>query len=133
MPVQALAAIPLIWKVLAGTAIAGGMYGKNIWEMILQNKTAGRQLSLQEKMMAGELEASKSANEANRQAAEQYLAMFQKEKSGERAERSKDRQMALIMAMLQGLGQMRQQGIDTMATVNQPLPPMALTTLLRGR
>jgi len=124
-------AIPLIWKILGGGAVAG-MWGKDLVDMILQTRLSGKQLSLQEKLMAGQIETAQITNEENRKAAEQYLAMFQMEKGAQRKEKSKDRQMALIMAMLQGMNQMGQQGINTMATVNRPLPPMALTTLMRG-
>jgi hypothetical protein len=134
MPGPALLGIPLA-KWLIGT-LAAGYLGKNIYTDIAGLRQQGRlgekQLGLQELMATYENEAIKRANEENRRQTERYLGMAKESERQRSRETSKDRQMALIAALLQGLGGYRQQTAQTMVDLNRSAPPMALTTLMRG-
>jgi hypothetical protein len=104
---------------------------KTLWQ---EPGLAKKQLSLEEKMMAGQLEGMKMGNEANRLAAQEYMAMLREEKAGQRKDKNEARRMQLIMMMMNGLNQAGQQkaGMDYQQAVGPP-PPQSMMALLGGR
>ena len=107
--------------------------GMGLRQTGLQHSLGKRQIGLQKGALEGETEAARLTNEENRRQAQQFTAMLASEKTEGRKERSQDRQMQLLLAMLTGMGQMRESAVDTFTTASRPLPPTALTSLMRGR
>jgi hypothetical protein len=131
----ALAIAPWVWKALTAAGFITGGYsiGKGIWETLLNAKLSGKQLSLQDKMLTGQLKASTMANEQNTKQANDYMAMLTADKAEQRKDKAKDRELAMLMTMIQGMNQMGQAGINANIESRRTAPPMALTTLLRGQ
>ncbi len=115
-----------LWPLLA-LDLAGGVAG-GVGNYLLGSK----QLKLQQLLGQGQLEAAKAGNEANRQAAAEYMQMLRDEKGEGRKDKNWDRRMQLVMMMLAGMNQFGRQAIDTAVSRDLPAPPMAMTTLLRG-
>lgn len=124
-------AIPLA-AYLIGGGLMGANWVKDILGIIQQGSLGAKQLSLQELMTKTEAEGTKRANEENRRMAQQYLAMARQGQQEQSRQSSQDRQMQLLMAMLQGMGQYRQQGSQMMTDLQSSAPPMALSRLMRG-
>jgi hypothetical protein len=124
-------AIPLA-AYLIGGGLMGASWFKDVLQMIQQGNLGEKQLSLQELMAKNEAEGTKRANEENRRMAQQYLAMARETEGRRERTSSKDRQMQLLMAMLQGMGQYRQQGTQMITDLQSSAPPMSLTRLMRG-
>jgi hypothetical protein len=122
-------AIPLI--PLLG-AWAGADFLKGAMGMGLNYSLGKQQLSLQDKLQQGQLAGMKAGNEANRQAAQEYLTMLREEKTEQRKDKNWDRQLQLVMMMLQGQRDFSNQVAQSAMTQNLPVPPMAMTTLLKG-
>lgn len=118
--------------------LAGGLYGastiKDILNTVWQGQLNKKKLSLEEKMMSGQLEGMKLGNEANRLAAQEYMAMLREEKAGQRKDKNEARRMQLIMMMMNGMNQIGQQqaGLDYQRAVGPP-PPTSMMALLGGR
>ena len=121
-----------------GLAIGAGLTGinlaKDLYSMNLQGGLKEKELSLQEKLMQSQFAGATSVNDANRQAAAEYMALLRSEKSESRKSKSRDRRMQLMMMMLSGV-----QGIQNQAASNQfqqdvgPPPPTSMMALLGGR
>jgi len=117
------------WLAIAGIGKSIAFGGLDLWaKQRLNPKT----LDLQKAKLAAEMEAAKSANEANRRQAEQYMAMLREQKSEERRSKAEDRQMQLLQVLLASTLAGRQQAGQAAIGAQRQMPPMALTTLLRG-
>jgi len=95
-------------------------------------KLGKRQIALEELRARSQTEGARVENEENRRATERYLAMFRQTQEREDIETSRDRQMQLVMGLLGGLTGFRQQAGRTLVDAQRTMPPMALTTLMRG-
>lgn len=130
----AIRALPLIEKI--GVLLMGGMLAKDAvlkpLELGLNYKGGKRQSALQGMMARAQIDAAKAENEANRADTQKYLGMLRDARDREGIESSRDRQMQLVMAMLAGTGNYRQQTSSVMREAGRTMPPMALTTLMRG-
>jgi len=122
-----------------GLAAMGYFGGEQIWSGLgerkgqKQNYLLGlKQLALQRELAEGQTKATKAANEADVQATQKYMNMLLESRGRERKERSEDRQMQLINAMMQGMMGLRSQAGQAAVDSQRQLPPMALTTLMRG-
>jgi len=123
-----LAAIAILSALgIGGSALKGGL------ELWLNNKLGRKQIDLQTMLAQNEATTAKLSNEENRRQSEQFMTMYQTDKAEGRKEKTKDRQMQLLGAMLSSMGQMRQTAVDTQVAVNRPLPPTSLTSLIRGQ
>ncbi|MCP4996499.1 MAG: hypothetical protein GY934_22390 [Gammaproteobacteria bacterium] len=107
--------------------------GKDIFGMVQQQGLAKKEISLQEKMMAGQLEGARAGNEANRAAAADYMALLQSEKAESRKDKNFNRRMQMLMMMMSGMGQLGGSAVNAQTQVDDiPPPPMGMMTLLRG-
>jgi hypothetical protein len=97
-----------------------------------QHHLGKKQLALDKMLARAQIEAAKTENEENRRSTERYLNMLRETRDREEGESSRDRQMQLVMAMVTGLSGFRQQAGQTLAGSQRTMPPMALTTLMRG-
>ena len=91
-----------------------------------------KRVKLGEKRLESENLAAKLANEENRRQAEQYMALFREAKSEARQSKAEDRQMQLLQVLLASTLAGRQQAGQAAIGAQRRMPPMALTTLLRG-
>ena len=92
-----------------------------------------KQLSLQEKMMAGQLKGLETSTAADKSAAAEYLSLLRSEKAESRKDKSADRRMQLIMMMMNSMGQLGQQAINTQTQTNLQPPPTSMMALMGGR
>jgi len=113
----------------AGVGISAITKGIETW---LQLRSGGQQLSLQKAMMENDAMTAKLANEENRRQADQFVTMAQQERTEARKDKSKDRQMALLAAMLQTSGQFQQTAANAAIQSQRELPPTSIVSLLRG-
>ncbi|MFH0981802.1 MAG: hypothetical protein V2A79_09715 [Planctomycetota bacterium] len=130
----AIAGAPLLTKL-----IAGGVAGSLLKDLLMgglglrtEHKLGSQRISLEKMIAKARIDAAKVENEENRRATERALAMLTETRRREEIESSRDRQMELVMAMLGGLGGFRQQAGQTLAASQRQMPPLALTTLMRG-
>ena len=117
------------WLAIAGIGKSIAFGGLDLWaKQRLNPKT----LDLQKATLAAEMEAAKSANEANRQDTARLLGLASEEKQEQRLEKSRDRQMQLLATLLSASAAFRQQASQTFVESKRTAPPMAMTTLMRG-
>lgn len=130
----ALAGLTVGQKLLGGLGVAalGSGYAKDLVSMILGAGAGKAELGLQEKQLAAQIEAMKLANAENRRQADMYMGMLTDEKGEKRKENRKDRQMQMMMMLVQAMAQLRQQRIESAQRAKQQLPPMSISSLLRG-
>lgn len=135
MPLPAALAALSSWKVL-GALFAGGMLGKSaLLEGLAlrgEHKYGKKKIALDTMLAKAQVEAARVENEANRRDTEKYLNMLRETRDREDIEGSRDRQMQLVMAMLGGLGDYRQNASTALVESRRTMPPLALTTLMRG-
>jgi hypothetical protein len=118
---------------IGGLTLGGISVGKDIMNMVLKSGLDKKNLSLEEKMMSGQLEGMKMGNEANRLAAQEYMTMLSEEKAGQRKDKNMDRRMQLMMMMISGINQFNQQSAEAKRQQALPPPPTGMMTLLRGQ
>ncbi len=140
MPLPLLAAGAAALKgITAGQALTGGMLAfgglnlaKDFAGQQQQGTLAEKQLSLQEKLLAGQLSGAQATNEANRQAAAEYMELLRSEKKESRKDKNEARRMQLIMSLLAGFQNFGQQANQMQFQSDLPAPPTSLIGLLRG-
>ena len=113
-----------IWMV--GDLIKGG-YGLHS-----ASKEVDTQTELAKMKIKADQQLAETENAANQQATNQYLAMLADMNKRETTERSQDRQMQYLMAILAGTQNLGQQAVQAGVQARLPAPPMAMTSLLRG-
>jgi len=113
-------------QALTGLFVGQGLlnFGKDVAGQQQQYGLGQKQLSLQEQLMAGQLEGAKASNEANRQAAAEYVQLLKEEKSESRKQKSADRRMRLMMMMIAGMGNVNQAA--NQAQFAQDMSPVGL-------
>jgi len=82
--------------------------------------------------MAGQLESTQTATEANRAAAAEYLDLIRTSKAEDREDKAADRRMQLIMMMMQGISQVGQTASQNQFQADLPAPPTSIIGLMRG-
>ena len=73
---------------------------KDVIQRGRQHKLAERELSLQEKMLAGQLDSSEMRDAANREAAQEYMKLWKEEKSEKRKREQENKRLQLLMMMM---------------------------------
>jgi len=130
---------------LLGTYLTGKEVGNFVTNWRGQNredKFGDKQLAFLMKKLAAETKGKELEYEHNTADTEKILARLTQEKAGERSERRMERsdilksqnqqqQLALIMSLMQSIGNMGQQNINTRQQLKEP-PPISITGLLRG-
>jgi hypothetical protein len=123
---------PVTLIALLSAAGIGGSLLKGGIELWSQHTLGKKQLGLQTALATNETTAARLSNEENRRQAEQFMAMFREEKSEARRSKAEDRQMQLLQVLLASTLAGRQQAGQAAIGAQRQMPPMALTTLLRG-
>ncbi len=121
-----------ILALLAGVGYLGKETALGGYGLYQQGKQFDKQMGLQELMAKYEQEGTKAANKENREMTDRYMRMLDHSQRRSDRQSSEDRQMQLIMAMMQGASGMQQNTVQTMANVGRPVPPMSMTALMRG-
>ena len=115
-------------------ALWAGSEAKDWMRMGSSQKNTAKELSIQEMMGQGQLSSATAVNEANRQAAQEYMAMFRSEKAEDRSEKAEARKMQLIMMMIGGMQNLGQQAASNQFQQDVgPPPPTSMMALLGGR
>jgi hypothetical protein len=96
-----------------------------------QSRLMEGELELGKKRLESEAEVSKRINEENQRSTDKYLAMLAQVNSKESTERSEDRQMQMMMALIANQQNMRQATTQA-AQAGRPDYPMSMSVLMRG-
>jgi len=122
--------------ILAGAGFLGNQAfntGKDIWQGNVQAGLQQQEIGVKRQMMQGQLASLETTNKANRDAASEYMAMFQSGKRDARKDKNFDRRMQLIMMMLQGQGSFDMAEASAQANRDIPAPPVGMMKTLGGR
>jgi hypothetical protein len=117
-----------MWYVLGGQMLFPS--GMQTLQMSNERKRVLGEVELGKRRLSSETETAKRINEENRRASDQYMAMLADQNRKETAERSKDRQMQLLMAMLAGQRNFQQGTVQAMQGM-APNRSFSMAALLR--